>query len=167
MLDLQELHLAVNDTFKVLPAPGLLLLSNDGTQKNLITVGWLQFGNLWNKWTVNVFIRQSRYSFGILNNSKYFSLNVLNPQEYTKQINLCAQTSGAERDKIKESGLTITQNNENKIASISEAQTIFECEILNRVMLDKANLSAELHEKFYSSNDFHQLITAEILNIKR
>lgn len=167
MLDLQELHLAVNDTFKVLPAPGLLLLSNDGTQKNLITIGWLQFGNLWNKWTVNVFIRQSRHSFKILNDSKYFSLNVLDPQKYIKQINLCAQTTGADHDKIKESGLTITESGENKIVSIAEAQTVFECEIINRAMLNEANLSDELHEKFYSDNDFHQLITAEILNIKK
>ncbi len=167
MLDLQELHLAVNDTFKVLPAPGLLLLSNDGTQKNLITIGWLQFGNLWNKWTVNVFIRLSRHSFKILNNSEYFSLNVLAPQKYINQINLCAQTSGRNCDKIKESGLTIAENSETKIISIAEAQTVFECKILNKVMLDKANLSDDLHKKFYSNDDFHQLITAEILNIKR
>ncbi|MCH5149593.1 MAG: flavin reductase [Spirochaetales bacterium] len=167
MLDLQELHLAVNDTFKVLPAPGLLLLSNDGTQKNFITIGWLQFGNLWGKWTVNIFIRLSRYSFKILNNSEYFSLNVLDPQKYINQINLCAQTSGRNHDKIKETGLTTTENSETKIISIAEAQTVFECKILNKVMLDKANLSDELYEKFYSNEDFHQLITAEILNIRR
>ena len=167
MLDLQELHLAVNDTFKVLPAPGLLLLSNDGTQKNFITIGWLQFGNLWGKWTVNIFIRLSRYSFKILNNSEYFSLNVLDPQKYINQINLCAQTSGRNHDKIKETRLTTTENSETKIISIAEAQTVFECKILNKVMLDKANLSDELYEKFYSNEDFHQLITAEILNIRR
>lgn len=165
MLDLQELHLAINDTFKVLPAPGLLLLSNDGTQKNLITIGWLQFGNLWGKWTVNIFIRQSRHSFKILNNSEYFSLNVLDPQKYITQINLCAQTSGRNHNKIKETGLTITENA--AVISITEAQTVFECRILNKVMLDKTNLSDELYEKFYSNEDFHQLITAEILNIKR
>ena len=65
MLDIQELSLAINDTFKVLPAPGLLLLADNGAEKNLITIGWLQFGNLWGKWTVNVFIRQSRHSFNI------------------------------------------------------------------------------------------------------
>ena len=71
MLDLQKLSLAINNTFEVLPAPGLLLLSDDGNKKNLITIGWLQFGNLWGKWTVNVFIRQSRHSFKILNNQKF------------------------------------------------------------------------------------------------
>lgn len=165
MLDLQELQLAINDVFKVLPAPGLILLSNDGTQKNLITIGWLQFGNLWGKWTANIFIRLSRYSFKILNNSEYFSLNVLDPQKYTNQINLCAQTSGRNCNKIKETKLTITENNE--IISITEAKTVFECKVLNKVMLDKTNLSNELYEKFYSNEDFHQLITAEILNIKR
>lgn len=165
MLDLQELSFAINDTFKVLPAPGLLLLADDGNKRNLITIGWLQFGNLWGKWTVNVFIRQSRHSFKILNNSEYFSLNILDPQKYSDQITLCAQKSGQSHDKVKESGLTIIENNQ--IATIAEAKTTFECKILNKVILDENSLSQELCGKFYSNKDFHQLITAEILNIKR
>ena len=165
MLDLQELSLAINDTFKVLPAPGLLLLADNGAEKNLITIGWLQFGNLWGKWTVNVFIRQSRHSFNILNNSEYFSLNILDPQQYNEQIALCAKTSGRNTDKIKESGLTIVKGN--NIDTIAEAQTTFECKIINKTILDKSCLSPELFNNFYSNEDFHQLITAEILNFKR
>lgn len=164
MLDLQKLSLAINNTFEVLPAPGLLLLSDDGNKKNLITIGWLQFGNLWGKWTVNVFIRQSRHSFKILNNSEYFSLNILEPQKYNNQITLCAQKSGQTYDKIKGSGLTIIENE--KIATIAEAQTTFECKILNKTILDKACLAPDLFNKFYSNEDFHQLITAEILSVK-
>lgn len=167
MLDLQELSLAISDTFNVLPSPGLLLLANDGEHKNLITIGWLQFGNLWGKWTVNVFIRQSRHSFKILNNSEYFSLNILDPKKYGEQIALCAKTSGKYFDKIKETGLTLIKNNASQIETITEAQTTFECKILNKVILDKESLSPELFDNFYTNEDFHQLITAEILNIKR
>ena len=59
------------------------------------------------------------------------------------------------------------KNDGSQIETIAEAQTTFECKILNKVILDKESLSTELFDKFYSNEDFHQLITAEILNIKR
>ena len=77
---------------------------------------------------------------------------------------MCAQKSGQTYDKIKESGLTIIENE--KIATIAEAQTTFECKILNKTILDKACLAPDLFNKFYSNEDFHQLITAEILSVK-
>ena len=139
MLDLQKLSLAINNTFEVLPAPGLLLLSDDGNKKNLITIGWLQFGNLWGKWTVNVFIRQSRHSFKILNNSEYFSLNILEPQKYNNQITLCAQKSGQTYDKIKESGLTIIENE--KIVDLLTRVNIFKSKTELRTLIQQGGLS--------------------------
>lgn len=166
-IDKDLFNQSVQRILYALPTPGILLLSGKNNEKeNLITIGWLQFGVLWNEPTVNVFIRQSRYTHELLKNNDDFTLNLLPLPKYEGALNICASTSGSYCDKFKEAKLTKIPSKLVSVSSLAEAELIMECSVIFRHNLDEKNLSDIIINKFYNKGDYHQLLTAKILNIK-
>lgn len=165
--DSETFNEAVGAALTVLPAPGLLLLSGDPqrSRQNLITIGWIQFGNLWNKCTVNVFIRKSRYSYQILQKNEGFSLNIMDVQKYKSELQFCATKSGKDCDKLKETGLTKIDSGVISGSSLKEASVVFECKIIFREMFEKESLPSSCLISYYPDDDFHQMIIGEVMNV--
>ncbi len=157
---------AIAKTLAVCPGPGLLLLSGEPSkEQNLITIGWIQFGKLWNKPVVTVYIRESRHSFKLINESEYFTLNVLDVAKYDKALSQCASTSGRDTDKFALTGLTKVLSDSKESSCLAEASCAIECRAIARNMLTGNEMNKEHVDRFYVDADYHQQITAEIINI--
>lgn len=72
---------------------------------NAMTVGWGQFGVLWGRPIVTVYVAPDRYTYEFLEKNPYFTLTGL-PSEYKEALVYLGTHSGREGDKIKEAGLT-------------------------------------------------------------
>ncbi len=158
---------AFEKILKVIPAPGILLLSGVPDKKeNLITIGWLQFGVLWNLPTVNVFIRKSRYSNKLLSENGEFTLNYMDPILFKDALAKCANMSGSYCDKFTETSLTKIKSKTVGVSSLNEALLVLECKTLFCNQIGPDNLSDIILNKYYSDGDYHDLIIAQITNIR-
>jgi flavin reductase (DIM6/NTAB) family NADH-FMN oxidoreductase RutF len=150
---------------KKLPTPGILLVSGEKSKENIMTVGWLQFGMLWNEPTASILVRPSRFTYDILNKTKKFTLNVL-PEKYNDKISFCGSNSGSYCDKFKETGLTKSHTSGTGSVFIKESEIIVDCNIIHVNDIIPETLSDIYIAKYYGSGDYHKIFTGIITDYK-
>ena len=75
---------------------GLLLASTrSGGQSNVMTIGWATVGVVWGLPVMVVLVRPSRYTYGFMEESGVFTVNVPTP-DMTEYVALCG-TRAVER----------------------------------------------------------------------
>jgi len=147
-----------------LPAPGILLVSGKNNNiKNIMTIGWMQFGIVWQQPVVNIMVRPSRFTYKLLQEHDEFTLNIM-PDSFKNAIEICGIKSGSFCDKFKETNLkTVTSTNVSTV-SLKDAEIVLECRILYKCDMIPENLNDIILARYYGEGDFHQIITASILN---
>ena len=151
---------------KKLPSPGILLVSGKSIeQKNIMTIGWAQFGVVWSQPVVTIMVRPSRFTYKLLQEHDEYTLNVM-PDVFNKQIAICGKSSGAFCDKFKETNLHPVSSISVSTVSIKDAKIVIECKIIHRNNVMPENLNDLVLARYYGDGDFHQIITASILRIK-
>jgi len=149
---------------KKLPTPGILLVTGNKAEKNVMTIGWLSFGVLWNEPVVSMLVRPSRYTSKLLEKYNEFTLNLM-PDNLIDIINTCGVKSGSYCDKFKETKLTIKNSKTVQTASLKEAELILECQIVYKDNIINQNLNDIINARYYSNSDYHSIFSAKILNL--
>lgn len=163
--DKNKLWRTIPEIFKKLPTPGILLVSGKSNEKkNIMTIGWLEIGYVWKGPVITVLVRPSRHSFNLLQEYDEFTVNVLS-DKYNKEIAFCGTKSGSFCDKFKETNLQAVNSTEVFAPSIKEADIVIECKTIFKSDIDPQNLNDIILARYYSSADYHQRITASIINI--
>lgn len=137
-----------------------LLTARDGEGCNPMTVSWGGIGELWGKDTATVYVRESRYTKGLVDNETHFSLCFMK-DESRDALKFCGSKSGRDYDKIKETGLTPVYTE--KAPYFKEAKIVLICRKMACQLLDeKGFIDTDIKEKWYSDNDMHYIYFAEI-----
>ena len=90
----------LNETLDVLGKPGLLLVSTDADGKpNAMTIGWGTVGIIWGKPIFVVLVRPSRYTYGLMEQTEDFTVNVPSA-ELREAVAFCGSKSGRDYDKF-------------------------------------------------------------------
>jgi flavin reductase (DIM6/NTAB) family NADH-FMN oxidoreductase RutF len=146
--------------FHLLDQEWALLVS--GKEKpNPMTVSWGGFGTLWNKPTVTVYVRPTRFTYGLLNESKEFTLNFL-PEPFRDKLDLCGLTSGRDSDKWKATGLHPERSETIAVPRIREARLSFECRILADQDFDPGKFFNRDVAGLYPAKDYHRIFWGEV-----
>lgn len=149
-----------------LPTPGVIILCGSQKEKeNLITVGWLNFGIVWNEPVVEILIRPSRFSYDLLQKYNEFTINIM-PRDFEDKIKFCGSVSGRYVDKFEETKLTKINSKKVSISSLKDALLVLECKIIYKREVSPTDLSDILRAKFYPNGDYHTIFTATILYTK-
>ena len=72
---------------------------------NMMTVAWGSLGVMWHKPIAVVVVRPQRHTLKLLDSHDSFTLTAF-PEEYRKVLGFCGSKSGADVDKVAETGLT-------------------------------------------------------------
>ncbi|MFH1018564.1 MAG: flavin reductase family protein [Pseudomonadota bacterium] len=149
--------------FQILDKEWALLVS--GHEKpNPMTVSWGGFGTLWNKPTVTVYIRPTRYTHKLLDQSKEFTLNFFE-ERFREAMDLCGSQSGRDIDKWKATGLHTVAGETVAVPRIQEANLSFECRVMAYQDFDPEKfVRPEVHE-IYPQKDYHRIYWGEVLGI--
>lgn len=132
----------------------------DGAGCNPMTVSWGGTGILWNKPVATVYIRPQRYTYGLMEQSKYFSLSFL-PEERHDAMALCGSKSGRDTDKVKDCGLTVCRDQ--AAPYFEEAELVLVCRKLYAQDFDpNCFVDTELDGKNYPGKDYHRMYIGEI-----
>lgn len=137
-----------------------LLTVKDGNGCNPMTVSWGSMGELWGKDTATVYVRESRYTKGLIDCEDYFSLCFFG-SEYKETLAFCGSNSGRDVDKVKETGLTAVYDE--KAPYFAEAKLVIICKKSAKLFMDKSSfIDPSIEGKWYSDNDMHYIYFGEI-----
>ncbi len=140
---------------------GAFLTVQVGKEKNVMTIGWALFGFIWRRSTMMVAVRNTRFTFGLMERAESFSVSVPT-RSMEKEIEFCGTKSGRNLDKIKECKMTLVPGRKTQAPILDIPGYHFECRILYKTPLDPKFMTREL-ESIYPQKDYHTLYFGEIL----
>ena len=150
------------ETIGVLRRCGCLLVSGDMNKANVMTIGWGLIGPLWGRPFFLVAVRPSRYTFGFIEKTGDFTVNV--PRKGMEEIaDYCGSVSGREHDKFKEKSLTLRPGTKVESPVISECGIHYECKVAYETKVIPSGLPHDILRDSYPSGNYHTLYFGEIL----
>jgi flavin reductase (DIM6/NTAB) family NADH-FMN oxidoreductase RutF len=145
---------------------GLLLTSVDLNGKsNVMTIGWGLMGRLWGQMVFMVAVRPSRHTFGLIEETGEFTVNVPPKGDLDGEVAYCGKFSGRDHDKFKESGLEVEKGITVKSPMVSRCVAHFECKVLGKARLVPELLGEDVRKGSYASGNFHTLYFGKPLKI--
>lgn len=146
---------------------GILLTTKSGDQVNTMTIGWGSVGIEWGKPVFVAYVRESRHTRRMLDESGEFTVNIPLGDVDRNIIGICGTKSGRDMDKIRELGLTLEEPVAVSSPGIREMPLTLECRVLFRNVQDESRLPDAIQERYYSAinaKDYHIAYYGEILS---
>lgn len=133
---------------------------------NPMTIGWAQFGILWGKPTLTVYVRQSRFTFELLQRARTFTVSIPKAGTMSKELAFCGSKSGRDVDKMSELHAMLFPPRFGGQSGFSGCQYHIECSVLFRADLDESLLEESfVQSRYYQDGDSHRMFIGEILGI--
>jgi len=130
-------------------------------QTNVMTIGWALVGILWQKPVMMVAVRNSRHTFGLIEEAESFTVSVPT-KDRKKELDLCGTMSGRAVDKFKECKLATRKAQKVSSPVLDIPGYHYECRRLYKSALDPTMMDQEL-EDLYPKKDYHTLYFGEIV----
>ena len=154
----KDMDLVMNQIVK-----GAFLTVSDGERLNTMTIGWATIGILWNKPIMIVAVRDSRYTYDLMNKAKDFSVSLPMNTDLAKALSYCGTHSGESEDKFEASGITTCASKNIISPIISECDLFFECKTVYAQFMDPTLLDEKIESTSYPQSDYHKMYYGEIL----
>lgn len=150
-------------TLYALEHEGLLLVvaGKDG-KVNPMTIGWATAGNVWGRRMFIVLVRPSRYTYGLLEETRDFTVNVL-PADRAHDAQVCGTRSGRDCDKIRECGFTVVPSRHVRSPILQEAIIHYECRVVFHTDVKPEVLDPAIRARCYAGGDYHRIYFGELL----
>jgi len=155
----------LKETFTTMDKIGLLLVSIGQQEKpNVMTIGWGTIGIVWEKPTFIVLVRPSRFTYGLIEETGDFTVNVP-PVEISEKVSVCGTVSGREHDKFMEQKLTAIPAKEVRSPLIEECLAHYECKVVHKNDVLPPELASDIVSANYPQGDYHRLFYGEIMRV--
>ncbi|MBN2450577.1 MAG: flavin reductase family protein [Lentisphaeria bacterium] len=140
---------------------GAFLTVRSGNHLNTMTIGWGTVGVIWSRPVFVVAVRNSRYTFRLLERAPDFAVSI--PQEglCKQELAFCGSRSGKEVDKFAECGLTPRDAGTIQSPLLDLPGLHFACTVLLRAPTSPELMSPNLMD-FYAGHDYHTFYFGEI-----
>jgi len=159
-IEFTEYHAGV---MEALVSRGLLLGSYDAQGKpNVMTIGWGMVGSVWGKPLWIVLVRPSRYTYGGIERTQCFTVNVP-AADMAEVCEICGSESGRDTDKFATCGITPERALTVEAPVVTECPIVYECRVVHWNDVLAARLSHEIVQGSYREGDFHRCYWGEIL----
>ena len=138
---------------KALPG-GILLTTKRGDEVNTMTIGWGHIGIEWKLPIFVAYVRESRYTKQLLEDTSEFTINVPVGEIDNKQIlGICGTKSGRDMNKIQTLGLTLEEPLAVSVPGIKELPLTLECKVIYKQKQDLSAIPQEILDRYYPEED--------------
>ena len=157
------------DICKAMPK-GILLTTKVGEQVNTMTIGWGHIGIEWSRPVFVVYVRESRHTKAMLDESGEFTVNIPMGAYDPKILGYCGTKSGRDTDKIADMGLTLVEGETVSVPGIREFPLTLECKVIFKQYQQENVLPKEIYDRYYPATaeqpdgDYHTAYYGQILN---
>ena len=132
---------------------GVLLVTKDGEKVNAMTISWGALGIDWRHPTLTTYVRESRFTKGILDKTGVFTIAIGAGEDAKKVLGVGGAKSGRDMDKVKECGLTLVDGEVTGVPAIEEFPLTLECKVVFKELKDPMAMTAANREQFYPETD--------------
>ena len=146
---------------KTLSKGAFLNTAADGKQ-NTMTIGWGSLGFMWGSPVLTVMVRQSRYTYELIEKNPCFTVSIPVNDVFSKALGLCGTKSGRDVDKFAAAELTAVPAQTVDVPVIKGCGLHLECKIVDKSTMQPAAFDKELAQKWYANNDWHTYYTGII-----
>lgn len=149
---------------------GILLTTKQDNTVNTMTIGWGKIGIEWNRPVFIAYVRETRYTKQLLEQSGEFTVNVPYGDVDPRILGYCGRKSGRDTNKIEDLGLTLVDSDVIRVPGIAQLPLTLECRIIYKQQQDLTRLPQEIIERFYPEvdesgfRDYHIAYYGEIVN---
>lgn len=147
---------------------GILLTTASGETVNTMTIGWGTLGIEWGKKLFVAYVRESRYTRQLLEETGEFTVNIPAGDADRNVIRYCGSESGRDTDKIRDMGLTLEAPEVISVPGIREFPITLECRVMYKQLQDAGQLPESTANLYYPEEDGkvdnHFAYYAEILS---
>ena len=153
----------LSKTLSLLANPGLLLVSSrDGENANAMVIGWGTVGIQWGKPVFVTLVRPSRHTYGLIETSGVFTVNVAT-EEMRRWVGVCGTQSGRDVDKFGEYGVAKSAGQMVGCPTIDESPMVYECRVVHTIDVLPETLRGDIGANSYPDQDYHRMYYGEIL----
>ncbi len=142
---------------------GAFLTVKADNEVNTMTIGWATIGFIWKREVFMVAVRDSRYTFQLLEKTDNFTVSIPLDASFKDAVLFCGSKSGRDYDKFKECNLKQRAPRHVDSPLIDIPGVHYECRIVYKSPMDNALLDSRL-EALYPQKDYHTLYFGEILD---
>lgn len=141
----------------------MLVTASNGEKTNAMTASWGGVGVLWGKNTVFIFVRESRYTKELIDQSDNFSLTFFDPA-HKSALKYFGAVSGRNEDKIKNAKMHV--NHHEGIPFIDEGNLVICCRKMSATpILPEQFTNPNIQSQWYRDGDLHTMYVGEIVQI--
>ena len=150
--------------------PGILLTTKAGEKVNTMTIGWGKIGIEWNRPVFIAYVRETRYTKQLLEESGEFTVNIPYGEFDSKILGYCGTKSGRDTDKIQSLGLTLVDSDVVQVPGIAQLPLTLECRVIYKQQQDLRRMPQSVIDRFYPAvddtgfQDYHIAYYGEIVN---
>ena len=142
---------------------GAFLTVKSGDRVNTMTIAWGTLGYMWQKYVFMAMVRQSRYTFELMENAASFTVSLPLKGQLKEALSFCGTKSGRDVDKFKECGLSLLPAEKVDTPLINGCDLYLECKIIYKSPMHPEQLHDEEKRSFYGNDDYHVLYFGEIV----
>lgn len=142
---------------------GILLTTKANDKVNTMTIGWGTMGIEWGRPVFVAYVRGSRHTHQMIENSGEFTVNIPIGDFDSKILGFCGTKSGRDLDKIQQLGLTLVEPLNIATPGIKELPLTLECKVLYRVEQTLDTMPQNILDRYYPNGDHHYAYYAEIV----
>ena len=149
---------------------GILLTTKVGEQVNTMTIGWGKIGIEWNRPIFIAYVRETRFTKQMLEDSGEFTVNIPYGEVDNKILSYCGTKSGRDTDKISDMGLTLVASDVVDVPGIQQLPLTLECKVIYKQQQDLNSMPDSVIQRFYpvmeesGFQDYHIAYYGEIVN---
>ena len=141
---------------------GAFLTVRAGDKVNTMTIGWATIGYMWKREVFMVAVRDSRYTFQLMEKADNFTVTIPADKTYKDEVMFCGTKSGRDYDKFEHCNLRQKQAIHVDSPVIDIPGIHYECKIIYKSDMDNTLLDSAV-EGLYPKKDYHTLYFGEIL----
>ena len=158
--DLDPITEAAGAIMNWLPRGAFLTVRHEA-RLNTMTIGWATVGVVWSRPVCMVAVRDSRYTFGLIEAAADFTVSVPTTPAMNQALAFCGSRSGRDVDKFAACSLVPQPARKTASPIVSLVGVHLECTVICRSAIDPARLAERL-SSLYPKRDYHSLYFGEV-----
>lgn len=151
---------SINENLAKEISGGALLSVKSGDKVNAMTVSWGGFGVLFGREVCFIFVRPSRFTYGMCEDEEKFTLTFFG-EEYGNVLKYCGTKSFRDTDKIKD--LSLSYKTDDGYVVFDGAKTTLKLKKIYCDFIKKDNFTDTFPLKNYKNGDFHKMYICQIV----
>lgn len=137
-----------SEILKAVPK-GVLLTTKDGDKVNSMVIGWGTLGFEWARPIFTVFVRDGRFTNGILDKTGEFTISVPRGVMDANILRVCGTQSGRNVDKVAAAHLTLEEPEVIRVPGIRQVPLTLECKVIYKQHQDPQAIPEDIRTVSY------------------